>query len=391
MTEPNPADPGQALPATEEFRPQVPLPPAGVPTWALAVGAVAIGCTAMLTLNGQSSDQKESIIPRSYAAAAVPALPPILQGGLGAWADRSQPRLVRARVEPSFGQGGPGSDVPAFASPMSGRARPDHRGSASQFNANSNHRSTEGPAYPGGFATQPMPGAPGAQSTGPLRPAGPPGSSLVFDGGPAGALATGDEKLSGEGAPARATLIRNRPMLIAQGEIVSATLETPVNSDRPGLIRAIVARDVRSFDGSRVLIPRGSRLIGEFRAEQQQGRRRILATWGRLIRPDGVAIRLDSPVADSIGGTGIPGRVDNHFLARFANAALQTALQIGVNLANRNGSNVIIGNTGQMSGVLGQTIIPNADAPPTILVHAGATVSVFVARDLDFSGVPQLR
>ncbi len=221
-----------------------------------------------------------------------------------------------------------------------------------------------------------------------MRTAGPPGSSVVFDAGTGGA---NDEKLSGENAPVRASLIRNRPALVAQGEIISATLETPVNSERPGLIRAIVSRDVRSFDGSRVLIPKGSRLIGEFRADQQVGKRRVLATWNRLIRPDGVAIKLDSPVADASGSMGIPGKVDTHFLARFANAALQTALQIGVNRANRNGNNVIVSGTGQMPGMVSQAIIPNADLPPTVRVQAGTSISVFTARDLDFSGVPLVR
>ena len=157
-------------------------------------------------------------------------------------------------------------------------------------------------------------------------------------------------------------------------------------------IRAVVSRDVRGFDGSRVLIPRGSRLIGEYRADPQSGRRRVLATWSRLIRPDGVAIRIDSPAADALGGTGIPGKVDTHFLARFANAALQSALQIGVNLASRAGSgSVIVSNTPQVSSALGQPIIPGADDPPTVSVRAGTAVSVFVARDLDFSGVPVLR
>jgi type IV secretion system protein VirB10 len=67
-------------------------------------------------------------------------------------------------------------------------------------------------------------------------------------------------------------------------------------------------------------------------------------------------------------------------------------LQIGVNLASRAGDgSVIIGNTPQVAGVTGQTIIPGADEPPTVTVRAGAPISVFVARDLDFSGVPVTR
>ncbi len=118
----------------------------------------------------------------------------------------------------------------------------------------------------------------------------------------------------------------------------------------------------------------------------------MLATWTRLIRPDGVAIRIDSPAADSTGGTGMPGRVDTHFLARFANAALQSALQIGVNVASRPGNgSVIVANSSQVSNVMGQNLVPGADEPPTVSVPAGAAIGVFVARDLDFSGVPAVR
>ena len=53
----------------------------------------------------------------------------------------------------------------------------------------------------------------------------------------------------------------------AAGAVIAAVLETPLNSDRPGLARAVVSKDARSFDGTRVLIPRGSRLIGEFKAD----------------------------------------------------------------------------------------------------------------------------
>ncbi|WP_017670637.1 TrbI/VirB10 family protein [Blastomonas sp. AAP53] len=372
------------LPTAEQCRPQVALPSAGVPTWALVLASVAIGSAVMLTLNGQRGDQAAAASARSYGASPAPPLPSSLEGGLdiiGSPMPGTDPVMVR--VEPPYRAGSP-----AFSQPTSPPRGGANGGGAFASRMPPAGPSSEGSGFAGGFRSEPMPGAPGSPAGAQMRTAGPPGSSVVFDAGTGGA---NDEKLSGENAPVRASLIRNRPALVAQGEIISATLETPVNSERPGLIRAIVSRDVRSFDGSRVLIPKGSRLIGEFRADQQVGKRRVLATWNRLIRPDGVAIKLDSPVADASGSMGIPGKVDTHFLARFANAALQTALQIGVNRANRNGNNVIVSGTGQMPGMVSQAIIPNADLPPTVRVQAGTSISVFTARDLDFSGVPLVR
>lgn len=222
------------------------------------------------------------------------------------------------------------------------------------------------------------------------RAAGP-ALVLDFTSGP-GAAASGAAAEPAEDA-ARATLIRNRSSVMPQGAVIVATLETPLNSDRPGLARAVVAKDARSFDGTRVLIPRGTRLIGEFKADASPGQRRILVTWSRLIRPDGVAMRIASPGADALGGAGIAGAVNTHFAEKFASAVLQSALMIGVNVASAlpvSGSTVYVGLPGQAQQ-LGQQLVPNTNRPSTIKVREGAEIAVLVARDLDFSGTPAVR
>lgn len=221
-----------------------------------------------------------------------------------------------------------------------------------------------------------------------------PALVLDFTSGPAGAAVTakaeGGEAVAtlGDDDAVRASIIRGRTSLVPQGTLIAAVLETPINSTRGGLVRAIVSQDVRGFDGTRVLIPRGSRLIGEAKGDVQPGQRRVLVTWTRLIRPDGVAIRIGSPGADSLGGAGLSGQVDTHFAERFGNAVLQSALAIGVNLASRPGhGSVIVGLPGQVGNTIGQTPIFNVPAGPTIKVAQGARIAIFVARDLDFGGV----
>ncbi len=193
-----------------------------------------------------------------------------------------------------------------------------------------------------------------------------------------------------EEAAARASVLRNRSFLVPQGTLVTAVLETPVDTSRPGPVRALTSTDTRGFDGTRVLIPRGSRLVGETKADTQAGQRRVLITWNRLVRPDGVAVRLVSPASDPVGGTGVPGHVDDHLLARLSGVILQSVLTVGVNLASRpsNGGVVVAVPSQALSGA-GQTLVPTQDQKPTITVKEGTPISIFVVRDLDFTGTLQ--
>ncbi|HYN46251.1 MAG TPA: TrbI/VirB10 family protein, partial [Allosphingosinicella sp.] len=242
----------------------------------------------------------------------------------------------------------------------------------------------------------PVPAAPEAPPP-PQRTANAP--ALVFDGGlaqaaegaPAAAAAETEALPAAAGAAVagsrtRAGVLANRSTTVPQGALIPAVLETALDSTRAGLARAIVSRDVRGFDGTRVLIPRGSRLIGEYRSDVQPGQRRALVNWIRLIRPDGVTIAIGSPAGDPLGRGGIRARVNSHFFERFAGAILQSALDVGVNLAGRAAGNgtVVVLQGGAQGGA--PQIIQPAQITPTLTVRQGTSISIFVARDLDFTG-----
>ena len=188
------------------------------------------------------------------------------------------------------------------------------------------------------------------------------------------------------GARVGATRLANPSTSVPKGVVIQAVLETALDSNRPGFARAIVSRDVRGFDGSRVLIPRGSRLVGEYKADVAQGQNRAFIQWQTLTRPDGVQIAVNSPAADPLGRAGVKGNVDSHFFERFAGAILQSALDIGVGVATRKVSDgtVIVGLPGSTQSVT--TTAPES-IRPTLKVPHGSSVSVFVARDLDFVAV----
>lgn len=191
----------------------------------------------------------------------------------------------------------------------------------------------------------------------------------------------------GEEGSGRVTAERflNPSLTIPQGTVIPAVLETALDSTRAGGVRALVQRDVSGFDGSRVLIPRGSRLYGEYEASLQPGQNRAVVRWTRLIRPDGVTIALDSPSSDPLGRAGIRGKVDTKFLQRFGGALLQSVLDIGVGVAvNRATDGVIVALPGSTQNV---RVTEPEQIQPTLKVKHGTSVSVFVARDLDFSTV----
>ena len=221
---------------------------------------------------------------------------------------------------------------------------------------------------------------------------------------------------------ARATKNHRTDALVPQGFMIRGILETAISSDLPGNVRATTTEDVYSFDGRRVLIPKGTMLTGEYRSGLNRGQSRIFIVWTRMLRADGVSLMLGSYGTDSLGRSGLTGEVDKHFLDRFGNAALLTitggvaqfVAQLGQNNnQNTNQSYVLDPTTGTLIPLAGATsqnqIAANARSigaqtmsqsiqkmaeealkdeihiPPTIYVDQGTRIIVFVKRDLDFS------
>jgi type IV secretion system protein VirB10 len=195
-----------------------------------------------------------------------------------------------------------------------------------------------------------------------------------------------DRVAAAENAPARATRIANSSYTVPQGAIIAGVLETAINSDLPGYVRAVVSRDVMGFDGRRVLIPSGSRLIGQYRSGLTAGQSRAFIVWTRLTRPDGVTISLGSPATDTLGRAGLGGKVDSHFLKRFGSAILLSVVQSGLGLLQRGGNDVVVRTADDAKSVAGIALQRDINIPPTVKVAQGTAIRIFTARDLDFSG-----
>jgi len=193
----------------------------------------------------------------------------------------------------------------------------------------------------------------------------------------------------------KATSLGDISKLIIQGTIISAVLETALNTELPGNIRAQVIYPVYSYDGQNVLMPAGTRLIGTYNSEISIAQKRVLIAWNRAITPEGKSVILAATGTDRLGRAGQTGNVDTRFFKRFGTAILITSISaIPSFLANDDAT----GNTGTSAatGVAQDAADDLKDAtkdvleeylklPPIIRIPQGTIMKVLVNQDLDFS------
>ena len=185
------------------------------------------------------------------------------------------------------------------------------------------------------------------------------------------------------GAPAQATPMTNPSTTVTQGTLIPAILETAIDTDVPGFVRAVVSEDVRSFDGTRILVPRSSRLVGQYQSGLQGGQKRAFVIWTRLIRPDGASVNLASPAVGFDGTTGLEGDVNSNFFRRFGSALLLSVVD-GLTAVASGGASVVLGGG---SSAAAAAIEQDGQIGPTVRVRQGEPIRVFTSRDLDFSRV----
>lgn len=126
----------------------------------------------------------------------------------------------------------------------------------------------------------------------------------------------------------------NMNLMLARGKLIEAAIETAVNTDMGGEIRAIVTRDVYSEWGKNILVPKGSKIFGAYTKgiDGSLGYGRIAIAWNRLDLINGYSVNLGNHAvaADDLGRQGVQGRVDNKFKEQFSNAVLRSAFNIAL-------------------------------------------------------------
>ncbi|MGX5805882.1 TrbI/VirB10 family protein [Bradyrhizobium sp. Arg314] len=216
---------------------------------------------------------------------------------------------------------------------------------------------------------------------------------------------------SSAGSEVKTTVSRALPApshTVVQGTIISAVLETAIDTELPGNIRAQVIEPVFSFDGSRILLPAGTSLIGTFSDRVDVEQRRVLIAWNRAVTPDGQSIALGSTGADLLGRAGTEGNVDNRYVKKIGAAVLISAITAlpsiipGLTSGNRSssggGATINIGGAGsgntnsggetasKIAGALsdqGEGVLDKyLSLPPIVRIPQGEEIRVFVNQDL---------
>jgi type IV secretion system protein VirB10 len=189
---------------------------------------------------------------------------------------------------------------------------------------------------------------------------------------------------------------------IASGELMHAVLESAVNSDLPGQIRAVVSQPVYGYVGQTPIIPAGSRVIGQYSNMTMQGINRVMVVWNRIILPNGISVDINSPGVDQIGRAGhVANDVDTHFFARFGQAALLSLLSAGSSAYGGGGMNTAGGMNSMsmyqtaisqsLSQASQNSLQQTSSIKPTLRIYQGAKINIFVAHDLSFYNVSRPR
>ena len=190
------------------------------------------------------------------------------------------------------------------------------------------------------------------------------------------------------------------PYILRTGAVIPALLLSAMDAELPGTIIAQVSQDV--FDtptGNHLLIPQGSRLVGEYSNAIQYGQSRIFVAWQRIIYPDGSALDIGAmPGADQQGEAGFNDQVDNHFLRIFGSAILMSAVTAATNWAtnhnqagfNSNGysaSSALSEAVGQQLGMATAHLLEkNLSIAPTLTIRPGYRFNILAVKDLTFDG-----
>jgi type IV secretion system protein VirB10 len=238
----------------------------------------------------------------------------------------------------------------------------------------------------------------------PMLPGALLGGSTIAGVGPGGVPTAGGGLFGGQlqGSPTpkvAASTLGNRSLTLPKGTAFTCALKTKVISATSGLVGCQVQRNVFSDDGRVLLIERGSHLDGEYRVTSvRPGTVRIPVMWTRIRTPLGVTVDIESPGTGQLGESGIDAYVDNRWVERIGAAMLVSLIDDTVKLVISNQANettadtILLPSTTANTSKLAEKVLESTiNIPPLLYQNQGGIVGIYVARDVDFSSVYELR
>ncbi|MBN2722371.1 MAG: hypothetical protein JXQ77_06080 [Campylobacterales bacterium] len=181
------------------------------------------------------------------------------------------------------------------------------------------------------------------------------------------------------------------------GSVIPGVMISGINSELPGMLIGQVSQNVYdSATGHYLLIPQGSRLVGQYSANVQYGQSRVLIAWNRIIFPDGQSLNIGAMNGtDQAGYAGFEDKVNNHYMRIFGSALLISV--IGGEFSFSNGHIAInqqaqSANSGTTISQVGNTMLEkNLAVSPTIEIRPGYQFNIFVTKDMQLENLPKFK
>jgi type IV secretion system protein VirB10 len=187
------------------------------------------------------------------------------------------------------------------------------------------------------------------------------------------------------------------PYELKATDIITAKLVSGMNSDSPGIIKAIVTKNVMDHaTGMHILIPQGSTLVGVYDTNVAYGQTRLVSAWQRIIYPAPCDQSLDlgaMPGADQTGQAGFEDITNNHLGKVFTSAILVSMFSAAAQLSQPQQSafstysptQSAAGAVGQQMSQLGAEFARKGlSIPPTQQIRQGYSFAVMVTKDIAF-------
>ena len=220
-------------------------------------------------------------------------------------------------------------------------------------------------------------------------PSAQSGSSSIPTG-PAG-VKNESKEATGPAAnvPKSSNVAAGKTYILFEGTILESVLINRLDGQFVGPVECLLTNDVYSHDRQHLLIPAGTKILGETRRVEAFGQTRLAVAFHRLIMPDGYSINLDQfKGLNQIGDAGLRDQVNNHYLrifgASLAIGALGAVAEAGTGgTFNASGADLMRQGFAQSMAQSSEQILDKfLNILPTVTIREGHRVKVYLSGDL---------